>query len=316
MTKICNFFKNLSYQDVPQPEDTLHEEPEGNGDITEPEEPTQPEEPTVPEEPTQPEEPDDNITEPIDEIVNRKYSDLKPIDLAKIKLVEFPENQYFKEVFSKNQIILHHTVSGPGPRGDLDTWIRDTRRIATCIILDNEGIPHQLYSSKYWAYNTGVSSWLDKQAIAIEIDNWGPLVLGTGENHTFGNKVVKTVKGKFYAAYGNVVDVEVQHYPKKFRGYKYYEKYTERQIRTTGELLLYWNRRYGIPIGYNEDMWDVSPRALEGWTGVWTHVSYRKDKSDCHPQPELIEMLKVISTMSATSNLSDSKISETKSNIQ
>ena len=39
-------------------------------------------------------------------------------------------------------------------------------------------------------------------------------------------------------------------------------------------------------------MWDISDKALAGEAGVWTHVSFRTDKSDCHPQPELIQMLK------------------------
>jgi hypothetical protein len=33
-------------------------------------------------------------------------------------------------------------------------------------------------------------------------------------------------------------------------------------------------------------------KALSGTPGVWTHVSYRADKSDCHPQIELINALK------------------------
>ena len=54
---------------------------------------------------------------------------------------------------------------------------------------------------------------------------------------------------------------------------------------------MFWNDRYNIPLEYNQDMWDVSINALKGAPGIWTHVSYRSDKSDCHPQPELIEML-------------------------
>lgn len=35
----------------------------------------------------------------------------------------------------------------------------------------------------------------------------------------------------------------------------------------------------------------LNSAALAGKPGVWTHVNFRKDKSDCHPQPQLIEML-------------------------
>ena len=39
-------------------------------------------------------------------------------------------------------------------------------------------------------------------------------------------------------------------------------------------------------------MWEVSAEALKGKQGVWSHTSFRFDKSDIHPQPEIIEMLK------------------------
>ena len=78
------------------------------------------------------------------------FTDLKPIDLNKIETIDFPKDQYFSELFEKKQIVLHHTVSGPEVSGDVATWIKDTRRIATCIIIDGKGVPHQLFSSKYY----------------------------------------------------------------------------------------------------------------------------------------------------------------------
>ena len=35
----------------------------------------------------------------------------------------------------------------------------------------------------------------------------------------------------------------------------------------------------------------LNSAALTGKPGLWTHVNFRGDKSDCHPQPQLIEML-------------------------
>jgi hypothetical protein len=58
--------------------------------------------------------------------------------------------------------------------------------------------------------------------------------------------------------------------------------------------LAYWNEKFGIPLDYNADMWDVTNNALDGKPGIWTHNSYRTDKSDCHPQPELIKMLQTL----------------------
>ena len=43
---------------------------------------------------------------------------------------------------------------------------------------------------------------------------------------------------------------------------------------------------------YYENMFEINDQALSGLNGIWSHVSFRSDKSDNHPQPELKEMLK------------------------
>ena len=78
----------------------------------------------------------------------------------------------------------------------------------------------------------------------------------------------------------------------RYRGYKYYEKYTDKQIAALKDVLEYLTKKYDIPFEYKEDMWDVSKDALNGVSGIYSHTSYRADKSDCHPQPELISMIK------------------------
>ena len=242
------------------------------------------------------------------------WNTLKPINISVIEAVDFPENKYYPMEYAKKQVVLHHTVSGPGVRGDLNHWLSLSDRIATCIIVDNDGTAFQCFSSKYWAHHIGMKStflkangfadWttrnveLNRGSIAVEIDNWGGLILGDGKKKQFGTKangtpnLVTMLPGKYYTAYGNSVECEVQYYPQGFQGYNYYAKYSEAQLKTVCELLLLWHIKYGIPLNYNEDMWKVSKKALSGTPGVWTHVSFRTDKSDCHPQPELIEMLK------------------------
>lgn len=213
------------------------------------------------------------------------WETLKPISLSKIETINFPKDQYFREAFPKNQIVLHHTVSGDGVNGDISTWEADPRRIATCIIVDRAGTPWQLFSSRYWAHHIAAGNVsLEKYSIGIEIDNWGWLIPSTN--------------GKYKNYYGKEIYAVAQYYPEGFMGYNYYEKYTTAQIQTVGELLLYWRMMYGISLKYNEDMWDKSIRALSGIGGVWTHVSYRgSGKSDCHPDPMLISMLKTLDSI-------------------
>ena len=247
------------------------------------------------------------------------WTTLKPINTSTIVAVDFPETKYYPLEYPKKVIVLHHTVSGPGVRGDIDHWLSLADRIATCIIIDDKGVANQCFSSKYWAHHLGVKAtylqakgftdWstrnteLNRSSIAIEIDNWGALVPGDGTIKQFGLNedktphMVNTVVGKYYAAYGNAVTCDMQHYPAGFRGFYYYEKYNEAQLKTVGELLLLWNIKYGIPLDYKDNMWDINNNALGGESGVWTHVNYREDKSDCHPQPELIEMLKTLKSL-------------------
>jgi hypothetical protein len=214
----------------------------------------------------------------------------------KLKNVTLPANQYYGVQHPKNQIVLHHTVSAVGVEGDLAHWRQSTDRIATAIIIAHDGTPFQCFASDCWAHHLGIKQTilkdhnfsdyasrnllLNQRSIGVEIDSAGGL--------TYSN-------GRWVSAFGRILPKErVQEYPGGFRGFFGFEKYTEEQIKTLRELLLYWsNERYGdIPLDYREDMWGVSDGALAGKPGLYSHVSYRPDKSDCHPQPELIEMLK------------------------
>jgi len=221
--------------------------------------------------------------------------------IDKIIKVDFPVEQYVPRVTEKKQIVLHHTVSPSNSvKGDIATWLRDKKRIATCMIIDEDGIPFQCFSSKYWAWHLGIKKsvftklgleyeLLDDNAIGIEIDSAGGLTKRGGE---------------WYDVYNHKLnDSDVIEYPDGYRGYKGFQRYTDAQIESVRELLVFWHERYEIPLDYNEDMWDVSIDALKGKSGVWSHSSYRKDKSDIHPQPELIKMLKSLDTYYGTPNV-------------
>ena len=212
------------------------------------------------------------------------FNNLKPIDLNKIVIVDFPEDQYIKEEVEKKQIVGHHTV-GATAKSSINTWLANPDRVGTCIVIERDGTPYQIFSSKYWAYHLKCGNpELDKHSIGVELANWGWLTL---------------INGKFYNYYNDIVKCEVQYYEIPYGDHRYYEKYSDAQINTYGELLLLWNQKYNIPLTYNTDMWEVNERALSGTPGVWTHVSFRpkSQKTDLHPQPELITMLKTLSSI-------------------
>lgn len=232
---------------------------------------------------------EDHIIKENEEIVvvkpTLKYEDIIQVD--------FPEDRYYKQQTDKSQIVLHHTVSPRGVTGDINWWKQNPQRIATCVIVDWKGDIYQLFSSRYWAHHLGVKAAnnkaLNMTSIGVEIDAWGALIK---ENKNWyparwDNNLKKHVPDKRIKPIENV-----QKYPNGYRGFYGYEKYTNEQIESVRKLLVYWNEHYNIPITYNEDMWEVSQKALSGTPGVWSHTSFRKDKSDAHPQPELIDMLK------------------------
>jgi len=215
------------------------------------------------------------------------------LNLNDIIQVDFPDDQYFREQTNKKQIVLHHTVSGQGVDGDISWWRQTTERVGTAIIVGWDGKIYQCFSTKFWAHHLGTKAVnnkaLNKASIGIEIDAWGALV--RYNRQWYPAKWDANLKR--FIANLNVRPIQnVQTYSEGFKGFFGFEKYTDEQIEAVRKLLVYWNERYGIPLDYNSTMFDISQEALSGKPGVWSHTSFRSDKSDIHPQPELIEMLK------------------------
>jgi hypothetical protein len=221
------------------------------------------------------------------------------LDLSKIKQVPMSESQYVRTETKKSQIVLHHTAGNSSGPATIKMWNNDDRgRVATCVTISGKGLSRdtydgeicQAFSSKFWGYHLGIKPdvfrshglpyrRLDPLAIGIEICNWGPLEKAGDKFYNYVDRLVPA---------DQVCELKIP-----YKGHKYYHAYTDAQIESVRQLLVYWNKVWGIPLTYNEkDMWSVSKNALSGVEGVYTHNSYRKDKSDISPQPKMIEMLK------------------------
>ena len=105
---------------------------------------------------------------------------LAKLNLSDIIGVDFPDDQYIKELTDKKQIVIHHTVSGQGVNGDIAWWRSTADRVGTAIIVGWDGKIYQCFSSKYWAYHLGLKTANNKElnmgSIGIEIDAWGGLI--------------------------------------------------------------------------------------------------------------------------------------------
>lgn len=216
----------------------------------------------------------------------------------KVTQTPFPASQYFQEEHPKKQIYIHHTAGNASPFNVFGGWAGNAERIATCVSVGGkpkagsdwiDGEVAQGYSSKYWAYHLGLKEStfhkfnlsyrsLDKNSIGIEICNWGQLSFTGGKFYNYVNKEVPA---------DEVCELATPH-----RGHKYYHNYTDAQIEAVKDLLLLWKQKYSIPLEYYQDIWDVTPRALKGEAGVFTHNSVRFDKVDVYPHPKLVTMLK------------------------
>lgn len=215
--------------------------------------------------------------------------------MFKLKEIAFPKDQYFPEVQNKTQIVLHHTVSDPeSANGDIGSWMSDKSRIATYAVISADGTVNKCFPSNMWAHHLGVKAealkeagfedyavrnqQLNQHSIAIEIDCWGGLV---------------EKKGKLLNAYGNTINPKLQVIQCNWRGFTRFQAYTDAQIQTLAELLPILMKANNIPKhGIFDGNFDVNMDALSGVAGVYSHSSFRADKSDLYPDSRLISMLK------------------------
>lgn len=207
-------------------------------------------------------------------------------ELAKrIAAMDFPvAAETWPRPANPTMVCLHHTASGPGVGGDISWWKADGQPVSTPLVIGRDGLAVQLYSSMRWAFHLGLQAAnyreIEAKTIGVEIDSWGALSYKNGLYTSWTGEVVPL---------SDVCILDVPH-----RGYKYFHRYTPQQIETVRLLLLHWNEVYGIPLDYNEkDMFELSQNARLGKKpGIYTHNSFRSDKTDIHPQPDMIAMLK------------------------
>lgn len=214
------------------------------------------------------------------------------------------KHHYFESTYPKKQIIWHHSAGWDNARGMFNWWKQDGKtHVATAVGITDDGKLYKGFDEKHWAASIGCSAsvfkqhgiqlkyakssygrWyvtnniiLDKGAVAVEICNWGNL----------------TKKSKYYYSWADARVDEDKVIEIDFKGSKYYEKYTDTEIETLKLWTLLNAIRFDIPVDYNEDrFWTVNKDALTGKKGLYTHNSYRIDKADVSPQPNLITMAK------------------------
>jgi N-acetyl-anhydromuramyl-L-alanine amidase AmpD len=197
------------------------------------------------------------------------------LDISKIKQARLKESQFFAELSLKTQIYLHHTAGGGNAEAVSRYWNGNTERIATAFIIGADGLIVQCFSSKHWAWHLGVGQKefkaqgvpyknLNKTSVGIEVCNWGYLKEKNGHFYNYVN--------------ARVPDSMVTTLETPYKGYKHWYKYTDAQIESTRQLLVYLCETYDIPKDYRSEIFGLDKEAFKNTKGIYTHNSVRKDK--------------------------------------
>jgi hypothetical protein len=178
-----------------------------------------------------------------------------------IKDIFLDIDEYFQVDFKKSIIYLHHTAGSHRPDWVSNAWNTDqntdgsTRQIATAFVVGGkstrdgdstwDGVIVRCFPETQWAWHLGVKDSggiFDKISIGIEICNYGQLTKSkTGQFMTYTSSPVP--------------DDQVLELSTPFRGYKYYHKYTDRQLDSLRELLVFLGNKFGINLKMGLQEW-------------------------------------------------------------
>jgi hypothetical protein len=215
-----------------------------------------------------------------------------------------PDNCYYKEEHKKTTICLHHTAGGPDAKIVKNVFLSEPG-VATAFVLGSEGNLLRVFPENYWAcsvcvgcipqtipVNQAQNYAYEKQIIAIEICNYGNLIVD---------------KGKFFkTGYGRPIEIPSdQVYDvhellgEDFKRVRYFQKYTDAQMDTLEKWLLDIIDMYPIDFSVFSDTGDIglwwhqaNMNALEYKGGIWNHNNYRpKDRMDVTPDKRLWDLL-------------------------
>ena len=221
---------------------------------------------------------------------------IRPFDLD-IDEYYLPKGEYLNGNYKNDYIILHHTAGGANPRSVVDYWGKDSLgKVATEFVVGGQNC--NTGNTKYdghivrsfpegcQAYHIGASgsSYMNTHAVGIEMCNFG---------------YVKN--GKTYTG-ASVSPEQIISLSAPYKGYLNWHKYSDEQIRAVRDLLLYIADRDNIDLHEGLYKWIKSEGELRAFDfhmgayngslkGLITHANIRKDKFDCCPQPDLVDMI-------------------------
>lgn len=221
---------------------------------------------------------------------------IKPVKHdSPITIIQKPLNkgQWISEKTEKKFIVLHHSVSS-SVDSIVNHWNFNKERVGTAFSIDRDGTIYQHFPEDEWASHlyigfkgNNVSKGLKRHGVQRDMESIGIELVSAGG---------LTLKDKWTSSF-NSSPANIQVLDKPYRGYKAFEKYTDRQIESLEKLLVYLLVKYNLKSKLKKDysnICELSDKALKGEEVIISHSSVRSDKSDVFPQKELIDMLNTL----------------------
>jgi len=211
-----------------------------------------------------------------------------------------PKGEYIQndQPILNDYIFIHHTAGWNNPFKVINSWGRDERgRIATEFVIggqnvknnndDHDGVVVQAFPEGCQGWHLGAvgSRYMARHSVGIELCSFGYL----------------TDKGKTYTG-ATAHENQIVELAEAFHKYAKWHKYSDKQLYNLKRLLQYIASRDNIDLQEGLVKWihemgstkafGFHQAAYDGKIkGLLTHTNVRKDKTDCFPQQELIDML-------------------------
>lgn len=206
-----------------------------------------------------------------------------------------PTSEYFRGPVPKHWILWHHTAGWDNPYSVIDMWASDRRaKVGTEFVIGGQhpltqrsqfdGEIVQAFPQGGYAWHTGTGmNELHIQSVGIELCSIGPVVNG--------QTYVRT----------DIHKDQICTLNKAFRGTAQYHKYSDKQLASLKTLTLHLANKYNIDLHEGLYKW-VKDKGAAGFDmvnqgyankhkGLYCHTNLTFGKSDCFPQPELIDLL-------------------------
>lgn len=224
-------------------------------------------------------------------------------------------DEFFAGPTAKEWLFLHHTAGWHNPYAVITDWGKDTRgQIATEFVIGGESIKGndirfdgeivQAFPAGGYAWHLGIGNTpMHRNSIGIELCNFGQLTQDGFTKQVNGSSMwCPMKKGMFYTYVGTEVHPQqVVKLPLPFKGFKFWHRYSNNQLISLKELILYIanrdsiNVRSGLPQLLKKEgekafgMCNVNQ--VNAQPGLWCHANVSASKVDLYPQPELMDML-------------------------